>query len=595
MPKLSKMIVFSILFLLPLVSEAQTRQVYLELNVTSREKIDILSKLISIDNVVGNTVYAYGTNKQLPKLDNMGYKYKILPNPGSLINPKMSGNVKALITTWDSYPTYDAYVTMMYKFAEDYPMLCSVTNIGNTVEGREILVAKLSNNINIEESEPEVFLTSSMHGDEIAGYVVLLREIYFLLTNYGTDQAVTNLLDSVEIHINPLANPDGTYRSGNSTVYNAIRYNANFVDLNRNFPDPESGQHPDGNDWQPETIAMMNFASAHSFVLSANFHGGAEVVNYPWDTWYTRHADDTWFIDVSRQYADLAQANSPSGYMTGFNNGITNGYDWYTISGGRQDYMNYWQGCREVTIELSDIKLLPENQLVNHWNYNREALLGYIGNSLYGISGLVTDAETQIPVDAVISIMARDNNNSEVFTDPDVGDYHRMIEAGTYTLMFTANGYIPQTISGVSVIDGNTTLNVQMVAQASLLPDITANGSNGPVNLNSGDNLSVSVQFSAGSSSGSNADWWVLANTPLGWYHYDILSSSWVPGQSVTYQASLSGLPPYEVLSMSGLPGGSYTFYFGVDMVMNGSIDLGELYYDSVEVNITMAKHLLVG
>jgi hypothetical protein len=46
-------------------------------------------------------------------------------------------------------------------------------------------------------------------------------------------------------------------------------------------------------------------------------------------------------------------------------------------------------------------------------------------------------------------------------------------------------------------------------------------------------------------------------------------------------------LSPYEVLNMSGLPVGSYTFYFGVDMNMNGSVDIGQLYYDSVEVNVT--------
>ncbi len=61
---------------------------------------------------------------------------------------------------------------------------------------------------------------------------------------------------------------------------------------------------------------MMALADAETFVLSANFHGGVEVVNYPWDTWERRHPDDDWFIDLSRDYADLAQADSPAGYMT---------------------------------------------------------------------------------------------------------------------------------------------------------------------------------------------------------------------------------------------------------------------------------------
>ena len=37
---------------------------------------------------------------------------------------------------------------------------------------------------------------------------------------------------------------------------------------------------------------------------------------------------------------------------------------------------------------------------------------------------------------------------------------------------------------------------------------------------------------------------------------------------------------------MSGLPVGTCTFYFAVDMNMNGIIDFSELFFDSVVVNI---------
>jgi len=342
-----------------------------------------------------------------------------------LIKPQMASNLKRA-RDWDYYPTYDQYLTMMYQFETDYPDICEIINIGTTVDGRDLLFARITDNIALEENEPEFMYTATMHGDETAGYVLMLRLINYLLTNYGSDAEVTAMVDDIDIWINPLANPDGTYAGGNNSVYGATRYNANNVDLNRNFPDPEDGAHPHGNSWQPETIAMMDVADENTFIHSANFHGGAEVVNYPWDTWAQLHADNDWFFDISRAYADTVHANAPDGYMTFLNNGITNGYQWYTIAGGRQDYMTYFQGCREVTLELSNQKLLPADQLPDHWDYNKDSFLNYIKPVLYGIRGTVTDT-SGTPLAATITIPGHDFDNSEVFTDPDVGDYHRMI------------------------------------------------------------------------------------------------------------------------------------------------------------------------
>ena len=146
--------------------------------------------------------------------------------------------------------------------------------------------------------------TSTMHGDETVGYILMLHLIDSLLNGYGSVQRITNLLNNYQIYINPLANPDGTYAGGNNTVYGATRNNANGVNLNRNFPDPEAGPHPDGYPWQKETMAFMHYDSIHHFVMSANYHAGDELVNYPWDTWAKLHADDAWFQFVSHEYAD---------------------------------------------------------------------------------------------------------------------------------------------------------------------------------------------------------------------------------------------------------------------------------------------------
>jgi len=419
------------------------------------DNAEILRKaasFISIDHLSGNGwAYAYASEKGFNAFKKLGLEYQLLYNPSELIDPQMWSPAEREKYEWEEYPTYDGYVDLMQQFESDYPDLCRVESIGTTIEGRELLVAKITDNPEMDENEPEFFYTSTMHGDETAGYVLMLRYIDYLLSNYGSNARITGLVDNMEIFINPNANPDGTYATGNDYVTGATRGNANGIDLNRNYPDPAAGPHPDGNPWQPETEAFMDFAETHDFVISANFHGGAEVFNYPWDTWSRNHADKDWFQFVGREYADTVHSYSPSGYFDDLNNGVTNGYEWYRVKGGRQDYMNYMQRCREVTIELSNRKLLQESELENHWNYNYRSLLNYMQQATYGIQGIVVDDETSNAVKAEVIIEGHDEDNSSVFTSMPLGNYNRPIKSGTYDIIFSADCYENKTIEGITV------------------------------------------------------------------------------------------------------------------------------------------------
>ena len=440
------------MLLLTIFAVFPQQEYYFKFKVAEKEELEKITNMVSIDNVKGKTVYAYANEQQLDDFrEKTHYILRMMKHPQAK-TLDMATTVEDM-SNWDKYPTYDVYVQMMNEFASDFPDIASLESIGTTVDGRELLVLKISDNVDQEEDEPEFLYTSTIHGDETAGFVFMLRFIDSLLTNYGENSEITDYVNNIEIYVSPNANPDGTYSGGNSTVSGATRFNANGVDLNRNFPDPATGPHPDGNSWQPETIAMMDFAEEHNFIHSANFHGGAEVVNYPWDTWSRDHVDDAWLQHVSYAYADPAIANSPSGYFTGnSSDGIINGFDWYPIKGGRQDFMNYFHQCRESTIEISTQKLLSTDDLRDYWNYNKQSLFDYMEQSLYGIRGVVNDEDGK-PLEAMIEIESHDSglDSSMVFTDPDVGDYHRMIEAGTYNVIFSAYGYFADTVEGVTV------------------------------------------------------------------------------------------------------------------------------------------------
>ena len=424
-------------------------EVYFQFQLTPQTDLNLLTRIISIDNVTSNTVYAYANEKEYNKFFNYGIAHTILPKPGLVKEVKMSNSPEA-IAAWDAYPTYDAYVAMMTAYQTAHPDICKIIDAGTTVKGRHILFAKISQNINVRNAKPQFMFTSSMHGDETTGYILMLRLIDTLLSSYGTNTRLTNLVNNVEIWINPLANPDGTYYGGNTSVNSAIRYNGNNIDINRNFPDPQAGQHPDGNAWQPETIIMMNIIKANNFTLSANLHGGSQVFNYPWDTWAKLNPDDTWFQFIGKNFVDTVHAHAVSGYMTDLNNGITNGYAWYQVTGGRQDYMFYYGRGREVTIEICTTKLTPAAQLPSYWNYLYRSFLNFMENTYYGIRGTVKD-EGGNPIKALITVTSHDVDNSQIYSDSLTGSFYRMIAPGTYSVTFAADSFITKTVSNISV------------------------------------------------------------------------------------------------------------------------------------------------
>lgn len=445
-------------------------EVYFSFTLTDLSQLHSLSRIISISHVSSNTVYAYANQKEFSNFSNLNLNYSVLTAPSELQQVQMSSDLKQILS-WNSYPTYPAYEALMQQFASDHPQICKLITIATLASGRKILALRISDNVNVEENEPEFLYTSSIHGDETTGYILMLHLADSLLNSYGSVDRITSIVDNFDIVICPLANPDGTYKGGNTTVNGATRYNANNIDLNRNYPDPEPLDpgnpnynyiHPDGNAWQPETVAFMNFADQNTFTMGANFHGGYEIVNYPWDTWAKLAPDDAWWRLVSREYADTVHKYAPWNYMNELDNGITNGYAWYRVTGGRQDYMNFYHYCREVTIEISDTKLLPASLLINHWNYNCRSLLNYIEQAGYGLQGLVTDAQTGDPLRAKIFLTGFDLDSSQVYTDPQVGDYHRLLKAGNYNATFSASGYVSQTIP-VQISDRKKTLlNVQL-------------------------------------------------------------------------------------------------------------------------------------
>jgi len=292
--------------------------------------------------------------------------------------------------------------------------------------------------------------------------------IELLLTNYAKDasplsQRITKLVNTVDIFIVPTMNPDGFERG--------TRGNANNKDLNRDFPDQFTSSHNDAVGRQPETAAIMSFVSSRHFVLSANYHGGSVVANYPFDGnrnyrsgVYTGCPDDAVFKVIASTYANT-HTTMRTAWEFKSTNGITNGADWYVLYGGMQDWNYLWNGVFEITLEISEDKYPPASSLTAFWDQNREAMLAYMElvNSM-GVRGIVTDVTTSAPLAATITVT---EINHPVKADPANGDYYRLLAPGTYHISASATGY--NTESTVVVIPpGQTDQLVQNFALTKL-------------------------------------------------------------------------------------------------------------------------------
>ena len=406
-----------------------------EISFSNLSQLDALVQMnIDLDHHrTKNDVHAFVTDEEYNQISNMGFGITEIPNQAKLYFQELISNNQDSRNPMRSYHNYDELTDFLQEINSQYPNITNLLSIGQSVQGRELWVLEVSDNPGLNELEPEFKYIANMHGDETVGRELSLFLIEWLVQEYGTNQRATDLVNNTSIFIMPSMNPDG-FESGD-------RYNANGVDLNRDFPDQFDDPNNSLNGRQPETRAMMEWTWDHNFVLSANMHTGALVANYPYDGpnsgAYSAAPDDDLFIQLASCYAD-AHPNMESG---GFNNGITNGAEWYAVFGGMQDWNYVWESDFEITLEQNETKWPNSDQLPGLWEQHREPMIAYIEQVHKGIRGVILDSESSMPLNATILVEGIEHN---VFTDSENGDYYRLLTPGTYTITAQSFGYVSE-------------------------------------------------------------------------------------------------------------------------------------------------------
>ncbi|MEO0081111.1 MAG: M14 family zinc carboxypeptidase [candidate division WOR-3 bacterium] len=347
------------------------------------------------------------------------------------------------------YLTYQQFIDTMRTIAQNNPSICKLETLGTSYGGRQLLIMKVSDNPQVHENEPAIHFEGDIHGDEKIGWAVAFEMLKYLVTRYGTDTLVTRLVNTREIWLNPMYNPDG-YNAGS-------RYNGHSVDLNRNWGwmwgnESNMGASPFS---EPENQATLAHIMRHPFVMFVSFHAGTLFISYPWS-----YSPDSVPAPENRLLLFLSQRyNAPTGYEVG------QGYvGMYPINGSTKDFDFGACGMMGWSIEIHMTKTPPASEIDPTFAKNRPAMLEFFHRAGQGIHGTVTDAATGRPVHAQILVSGA---NWPSYNDTALGDFHRFYLPGTYSVTFRAPGYQDTTIANVVVPssgDSSVTLNVKMTS-----------------------------------------------------------------------------------------------------------------------------------
>lgn len=346
-------------------------------------------------------------------------------NEIAMINLDEGKDNKAMKDAFASYPTPGQIATRLQELQAKFPKIFKVFSLGQSGNGHEILAVKLSDNVEQDELEPEFKYIANMHGDEIVGREMMVLLLEDLTERFANgDKEIVSLINNSEIFIIPSMNPDG--------AESRRRGNARWSDLNRNFPDFTSDNTNTTAGRQLETKAVMAFQASRKFALSANFHGGTECVNYPWDTTGDEFALVDLVKDLSVEYANEVPGMKNS---TEFDGGVTNGYDWYEVDGGMQDWSYHWYGDLQVTIELSHQKWPNYSTIPQYFKWNKNSMVRYISRVHQGAGFKFSSAKSgRVVIESVSAFKKKKMIGEFTFGD---GEFYKVLEPGRYIFTIT--------------------------------------------------------------------------------------------------------------------------------------------------------------
>lgn len=319
------------------------------------------------------------------------------------------------------YHTYTEMVAVLDQAVAAHPTIVKKFSIGKSYKGRELWAAKISDNVAVDENEPEVLFDGLHHAREHMSVEQSLAILRWLTEGYGNVDRITKIVDSREIFIVFMVNPDGGQYDLTGTPYKSWRKNRQptpnsayiGTDNNRNYDYRwgccgGSSGNPSASTYRgpsalsaPETRAMADFMNSRvvdgrqQIRTAITFHAAGEQVLWPYGYTKTDVPSDMIVDDQAALKSMGLKMASLSGY-TGMQSSslyVTDGDEIDFAYGRHRIFMYTFELYPSHELVSSDARFYPPDEVIGRETERNKAAILYLiehASCLYSVLGKAT-------------------------------------------------------------------------------------------------------------------------------------------------------------------------------------------------------------
>lgn len=286
---------------------------------------------------------------------------------------------------FNAYRTWPEILNWLNQIHNQYSSLTSLEQIGTTVLGEPIMGIHIKGRASANR-KPFIMFNSLQHAREWISGATTTFIISKLVSGYGVNAQITQMVDQIDWFIIPVVNVDGyqwTWAKTGDRLWRKNRRPLSFsscvgIDINRNW-----GYHFQADSWlnacqetyagstgfsEPENKALADYLSKNPTTAYIDFHSYSQLLMWPW-AWQSAappHAEH--IVSLGNSMQQTIQKVNGTRYQAGQIYHII-----YPAYGSSVDYA---AGVATVPlpygVELRDTGaygfLLPANQIIPNGN-----------------------------------------------------------------------------------------------------------------------------------------------------------------------------------------------------------------------------------